>query len=747
MRDDNTVFKDMVPKEDDGIVTLEAPYLVPSRGRTHTRWSPDRKEHNANFDPKELLRVLQAHWRFGAFCAAIILAVVLAGTAIAYKRFPTYEADVRVQVDPPGSETFSMNEVANGSLDADYVDTQAQVLKSDELAIATIRALHLERNPEIVGDKPCSDTGGSPDGFQLTECENLALRHLRDAVSVSPIKNTRVLELKFSSRDPRLAPTVANKLASLFEEKNYRTRYEAVMKSSQWLERQLEDVHQKMIQSDESLAAYERAHGIVDVDDKQSTVTQNISELNHELTQAQADRIQMEPYVTSLRASGDADALPQIRDNAMIQALIQRLIEVQSQLSEQRTVYGVRSPNVKKLENQASALQQEINGQKKEIVRELRNNYSAAVSREKLISDQLSEVTGKMPAMAVYNNLKRDAQVNSDLYNTLYARIKEAGIAAASKSSNVRIFDPARVLDRPTWPRPMPSLIIGFILSLFGGLAAAFVKGSFDTTLRNPDEITSLTGSAVSLVPQLEYAGASRRNPLAWIGLARKALPADTGLSAIKMFSQDNCSPVAESIRSLQTTIMLHRRNKPLRVILIASPFAGEGKTTIAVNLAVALASSGRTCLIDADLRKSRIASSFNLKATTGLTDILRLRVPSTSPLMGVEELPSLAILPGGPPVSNPGSLILSKQMRDVVKGLRSSCDYVVIDTPPLIPFADARALAPLADAVILVSRSGSTTREAVRRSIEVLSGSGTPIVSIVLNGVNIDLPDYQYYH
>jgi capsular exopolysaccharide synthesis family protein len=744
MRDENIVSKEIIRKDDDRVVSFEAPYLVSSL-RNPSRFS-DKKRVQANFDPKEILRMLHSQWRFAALCGAVILAVVAAGIVIAYKKYPSYEADVRIQIDPPGSETFSLAEMTSSPVDLDYVDTQAQVLKSDELAIDAIRGLRLDQNPEIVGTKPCDRTGGSADGFQLSECESIALRHLQDTVSVTPIKNTRVLELKFASRDPRLAPTVANTLVTLFVERNYKTRYDAVMKSSQWLERQLEDVHQKMIESSQALANYERGHGIVDVDDKQSTVTQNISELNHQLTQSQADRIQLQPYVAGLQ-SGDADALPQVRDNAMIQALTQRSIEVQSELSEAKAVYGSQSPNVKKLENQASALQQEIGLQKQQIVREMRNNYSAAQSRERLVSDQLAKVTGQMSTIAEYNNLKRDALANSDLYNTLYARIKEAGIAAASKSSNVRVFDAARVLDRPTWPKPMPSLLIGFVVSLFGAVAAAFVKGSFDTTLHYPGEVATLTGTAVALVPHLESAGSDRGNVLGWIGWGRKSLPADTGLSAVRMFSQDSCSPVAEAIRSLQTTIMFHRRNKPLRVILVASPFAGEGKTTIAINLAVALASSGRTCLVDADLRKSRIASSFNLEATTGLSDILRSKVPTTSPLVGVPDLPMLAIMPGGPRVSNPASLILSKQMAEVINGLRKSCDYVIIDSPPLIPFADARALAPLVDGMILVSRSGSTTREAVLRCMEVLAGVEAPIVSVVLNGVNINLPDYQYYH
>ena len=730
----------LVPKSPAAILDFE-PYAVPSRWR-RSYADAEVKKQGAHFHLSDLLRPLRKHWFFAAVCAVIMASLAVAGTIIAYKRFPTYEADVRLQVDPPGSETFSMAVTSNGPPDLDYVDTQAQVLKSDELAVDVIRGLHLDHNPQIIGDRPCMDNGGSPDGFQLSECENIALRHLQSTISVSPIKNTRVLELKFSSHDPQLSASVANALVTLFVERNYKTRYEAVMKSSQWLERQLEDVRQKMIQSAQTLAAYERNHGIVDVDDKQSTITQTISELNHQLTQTQADRIQLEPLVTDLR-SGDPDVLPQIRDNPMIQALTQRGIEVQAELSQTKAVYGSQSPNVKKLESQSSALQQQLELQKQQIVKEVQNNYSAARSREKLVSEQIAKVTSQMSDMAGYNNLKREAQVNSDLYNTLYARIKEAGISAASKSSNVRVFDAARVLDKPTWPRPLPSIAIGFVLSLFGGIAAALIKGSFDTTIETPAEISMLTGAAVSLVP-LETGGNGNR-VLSWMGLAKRPLLLNSG-SPVRVFPQTSFSPVAEAMRSLQTTIMFRGRSKPMRVLLVVSPFAGEGKTTIAVNLALALASTSKTCLIDADLRKSRIAATFNVTTKTGLTDILRSRIPPTSPLVGIPDVPNLAILPGGPEVSNPAQLILSKHMGEVVKALRKTCDYVVIDSPPLIPFADARALASLVDGMVLVSRSGSTTRQAMLRCLEVLEGVGTPIVSVVLNGATVDTLDYRYY-
>jgi succinoglycan biosynthesis transport protein ExoP len=732
----------IVPRRTSRVLEASRPHVVPSRWNQAAAYEAALRKQSGGFDVREAIRIVLRHWGFGAICMGIIFASAVATTIIAYTKYPSYEADVRVQVDPPGSETFSLGAAATSPLDMDYVDTQAQVLKSDDLALAVIRGLRLDLNPEIVGTSPCGQRGGSEDGFQLSECENIALRHLQNAVTVTPIKNTRVLELKFSSRDPHLAPSVANTMVTLFVEKNYKTRYEAVMKSSEWLERQLEDVRQKMLSSNQALAAYEKSHGIVDVDDKQSTVTQTISELNHQLTQTQADRMQLEPLVTDLRRS-DPDALPQIRDNPMIQALTQRAIEVQADLSQAKAVYGSQSPNVKKLENQTAALQQQLGLQKQQIVKEIQNNYQVARSREKLVSAQIAKVTSQMADMAGYTNLKHEAQVNTDLYNTLYGRIKEAGISAASKSSNVRVFDPARVLDKPTWPRPAASVLIGLILSLFGGVGAALVKGTFDPTVQTSADVAGISTATVSMVPLYSDPRGSRL--LGRIGIGRRSLLSASN-SAARVFPQESFSPVAEAIRSLQTTIMFRGRTKPLRVILIVSPFAGEGKTTIAINLAMALSATGRTCLIDADLRRPSVARTFRLDAKAGLTDMLQSKLPVRSPLVGIPDMPNLAILPSGPQVPNPAQLVLSKKMGEVINQLRSSSDYVVIDSPPIIPFADARALAALSDGMILVSRTGSTTRDAIVRSVDMLERVGTPVISIVVNGAEVNTPDYQYY-
>ena len=417
------------------------------------------------------LRILEKQWRLGALLAgAIFIAIAI----VTYSITPVYESTARLEIDPPGSEAFSLPDNPR-AVDEDYRDTQSEILKSDALAIAVIRNLHLDHNTTIVG-KSTSATAVPPAGnhaTQLTTAENIALRYYQEHLRVSLVRKSRVLEVKFATADPRLSAQVVNTLLDLFIEGNYKARYDAIMHASEWLSRQMDDIREKAASSNQALANYQKAHGIVEVDEKQSSVSQKIADLNHQLAQAETDRIQLEAYLNGIH-NGHQESLPQIRENSMMQALTQRLIEGKAELSQAQAIYGEKSPNVQKLEHQIDELQSQILAEERKIVREIQTNYKAARARENLMSREIKSTTNEMSEMSQYISLKREAQRDADLYNSLYARIKEAGITAASKSSNVRVVDQARVLDRPTWPRRHLNLALGLVLGLLGGVLIAF---------------------------------------------------------------------------------------------------------------------------------------------------------------------------------------------------------------------------------------------------------------------------------
>ncbi|MBV8053480.1 MAG: polysaccharide biosynthesis tyrosine autokinase [Acidobacteriaceae bacterium] len=474
-----------------------------------------------------------------------------------------------------------------------------------------------------------------------------------------------------------------------------------------------------------------------------------MSELNRQLTQAQADRIQLEALLKSVQA-GSPDVLPEVRNNPVVQQLSTKLAEQRAELSQARVIYGPNHPNVKKLQNQVDELQSQLEAQKAAALGSIRTSYSAARARETLMDSQIKGASSELGEMARYNDLKREAQVNSELYNNLYSRVKESAIAAASKSSNLRVVDEAHVLDSPTRPNRLLAIVVGLFAAILGGVALAIIREQFDTRIFTPEDMRAwIGGQNVAVVPLfLDANGKPLLNGATdGAGVPRLSGAAGELPPAVSFLLDRPHSPEAEALRSLRTSVLLSRPGNPPQVLLVVSSLPGEGKTTVAVNLAMALAQHGTTCLVDADLRRGRVASALGFNVSVGLTDILNGNTSLSEALMSIPNVPNLTVLPAHPGTAHAGQLVCSDQMRDVVAHLRKDYQFVVIDSAPVLPFADTRSLSNAADGLIFVGRSGITTRELVQRSLEMLDQvHAAPVLEFVLNGADLQSPHYRSY-
>jgi len=707
--------------------------------------APPPSETN-NYDWQWAFGVLRRRWQLSL---AFLCVVVVATAVVTFLTRPVYAPEARIEVDPPGSEAFSLQSGGADSNDIDRImETQSQILNSDELAIKLIRQLRLDTKRDISGKLATTATATPPaDGAThdaLTPAENAAFRYLQLYLKASTIKGSRVISVSFSCHSPRLARDVVNTLVQLYLEKNYESRYKAVAQSSEWLSRQLDDIRAKAENSSKALAEYQRLHNITDIDEQQSTFAVKVSDLTRELTQAQADRIQLEAYYNSIQ-QGEGDSLPQVRDSPVIQNLTKNLGETQAELSQAQVIYGKNHPNVQKLENAEKELEAQLTRQRESIVEGVKTSYLAAQGREQLMSQQLQGTTAGVNAMGEYSILKHEAQVNTDLYNTLYARIKEAGISAASKSSNIRVIEEARLLSDPTSPKPLQNLIVALLFGLVGGLGVAFLRDRFDSGIRRPEEIPQLANMpAVAFIPRIEDTSTPllgrRTTPLLRAGNSDEATRPEPFV-----IESPDCDG-AEAVRTLVSSLLLGSAESAApRVLLVASGFPQEGKTTLAVNLAVALAELSPTCIVDADLRRPAVGPSFGLPPDLGIADVLSGRAPLEAILRGYPGAPNLRIAPAGSLLSNPGSALMSTAMGDLVARLRDRFSYVVIDSPPILAYADARALAPLADGVVLVARYAQSTREGINRTMDVLRQLHANVLAFVLNEVDADTSYYKY--
>jgi polysaccharide biosynthesis transport protein len=724
------------------------------------------------FTWEQAMRVLRKNGRYSLLFAGILIATI---STLVFLMKDVYQPVARLQIDPAngGIKTSQEIEEARITENQDYLETQAQILRSDGLAVSVIRDLHLDTNPAFVSkadlvkfgqsNVPASQSSPQPpssipflqeqyDLAERTPLQSIALETFHNGLRVSPVRNSRLIEVSFSSHDPKLSQVVTNALVTQFIDQSYKHRYATTMQASEWLSTQLNDLRQKVQEANLSVANYQKQYGLVETDERDVPLAQLMSEVNHQLSDAQANRIEAEAYVRMIDL-GQSESIPAVRDDQVYQNLMARYADARAQLAQARTIYGDENSNVKKLENEVNEFGSQVEDERARMVNRVRTSYAAALSREQMMLGAREKLKAQMgdatSHMVAYRVLRTEALAKSELYNTLQARLKEAGIYAGLRSSNISVVDLAASLPKPTGPHRTIMIAAGATLSCMLGILLAFALESFSNTVRTPDDVRDWTGlPSLGIIPTMDQSPEThRRISLPATGLAGAFESARHGneIPAIR-FTRSHTAQ-AEALRELRTALLFSKPGAPPGVILVSSSAPGEGKTTVAANLATVLSERGKTCLVESDFRRPVLAKAFGLTPKIGLCQILTGEASLDRAMISLPQTPNLCLLPSGPATARSEDLIDSAPMKALLIALRDSFDFVVIDSPPVIVFSDARVLATLADRVILVGRYGLTTRRAITRSAQILDEVGAPTMGVVLNDIDLRSPDYHYYN
>jgi polysaccharide biosynthesis transport protein len=720
---------------------------------------------------EQVMRVLRKHrWFLLAIAGGLTLATVI----IALSMRNVYQPVARLQIDPVGAGIKTLQEIENprSQEDLDYLDTQVQVLQSDGLAMRVIRILRLDRSPEFVSKAEVADARKSSeleshhepqpenelaflreqlDLADPTPTEAVALRKFHSRLSVNPIRGSRLVELSFASNDPKIAQSATNTLVAQFIDQDYRNRYITTMGASAWLSTQISDLRQKVSESNRAVADYQKRYGLVDANEENVPIGQLMSAVSHQLSDAQADRIQLESYVRMID-QGQQDSIPIVRDDIVYQTLLTHYGDVRAEVAQAQTIYGDENANVKKLQNQASELAAQVDAERSRLVNRVRTGFAAAKAREQMVKESRDKLRVEMgdlgSRMVEYRTLKNEAGANAQLYNTLQTRLREAGIYAGLKSGAIRVVDMAPYLHEATSPHRKLIVALGATLSIFLAFVVVFVRESLDNTVRIPDDIRDwLRLPSLAVLPRIASADGDGRELSRSDDSLSLALGAPSAGMYPKLFWYRAQSAEAEAIRGLRASLLDTRSGMQPRMILVTSATAGEGKSTVAINLASVLAQHGQTCLVEGDLRRPMIELAMGLRATTGIVEVLGGKVSLHEAIIKNTGVPGLSVLPVKSLPDNPADLLSSGKMQQVLSTLRDSFDYIVIDSPPIIPFSDARSLALQADGVILVSRYGSTTRRTITRGAEILNEMQAPLLGVVLNDMDLTSADYHYFN
>jgi capsular exopolysaccharide synthesis family protein len=425
-------------------------------------------------------------------------------------------------------------------------------------------------------------------------------------------------------------------------------------------------------------------------------------------------------------------------------------VDSRAQLAQALAVYGSNNPAVRKLEQQTEELNAQLTSERGRIVEQIKGAYKTAKVREDLLRKQLRDLKGQLDssnADAVrFDLLRREAQAQSNLYISTSARIKELAVSGSLAANNIRVLGDARVPFKPSGPHRFQILGAGLLLGMIGGVVLAFVSEGMDDKISTLADVERISGmSPLGLVPICEkkWRGTLSNGK----GVLGRTQINGRSVPVLQFLKEKPNSPEAEAIRSLETAIRVSAQLKetPVKTLLITSGFPGEGKTTVATNLAAALSRHYKTCLIDADLRHPVITSTYGLKREIGLQDALMkpelIDELNTTPV----EIPSLTVLGSGGAIPDAIDKMTSDSMGRLLERLKARFDYIVIDSPPVIPFAESRWLSALADGIVVVARASTTTRRALGWTMNILGDVQPQVLGVVLNGVDISV-DYDGY-
>jgi polysaccharide biosynthesis transport protein len=680
----------------------------------------------------------------------MFLVVFLSTCIFTFTATPIYNARVQILIEKEASNVVTFKEaVEQNQVADDYYQTQYKILQSRLLARRTLDSLQLWHNPQFdsteIGSKGArgtiaaifsssKDTGkiAEPPGPEETKAQSRAIDQFLKDLVVSPIRNSRLVDVSFESPDAQLAARAANGLAKAYIEQNMEFKYLSSKEASDWLAKQLGEQRRQVESSEQALQKYrESSNDAVSLEDRQNIVVQRLADLNQAVTRAKMERIEKESTYNQIRATQNdraaLDTFPAILANSFIQQQKSELAELQRQQAQLGEKLGPNHPDMVKVASAIRTAEAKIQGEVGKVIQAMQNDYQRSVINERSLTQALEQQ--KREALELnrkgseYGVLSRDATSNRQIFESLMQRTKETAISGELRTSNIRVVDAAETPRRPTSPNTRNNLLIGLVTGTILGVGLAFFFEYLDNRIKSPEELTRhLKMPFLGMIPALF-------DHVASAPLINTAVPPN----------------FSECFRTLRTSVLFSTAEDGLRSLVVTSTGPGEGKTLVATNLAVGLAQAGmRVLLIDADMRRPRVHIVFDKSRQPGLSNVL-VGTAKFSETVHATTVPGLWMVPAGAYPPNPSELLSSKRFADLVASLGAHFDWAIIDTPPVMAVTDSSIVAHLTTGVVFVVGAEMTSRYAAQRAVEQLGRGHAKFLGAVLN--RVDLQHNAYYY
>lgn len=678
-------------------------------------------------------------WKIVTFMGLCVLATFV----VTNRLTPIYESTSTIDIDRQATNAIVGQENGrNGGnlLDADqFLATQIKLIQSDSVlrpVVARYNLLEHEGQLKDLSEEKQVQIANSP----------IVLKNLK---VVRP-PNTYLLFVSYRSEDARLAASVANDIANSYLQHTYTLRIKSSANLSTFVERQIEDLKVRMERSAERQAQFERELNVINPEEKTNILSARLLQLNTEYTNAQADRVRKESQF-NLMKGGSLEAVQVSSQGETLGRLNERLNEARQKLAVIRSTYGLNHPEYRKASSDVNELTRQFEETRRNISGRIEADYQQARGRELMLKKSVEETKNEFDGLNTrsfqYQQLKREADGDKKLYEELNRKIQEAGINAGfQNNSMIRIADEARAGSKPIFPNLPLNLIMACVFSLLLGVGGAVVADLLDNTVRDPEQVSrTLNADVVGTLPAVKnIKGLISGPPI--LGEAAESRPgaivkyeAAGGYKAISSYE--------ESIRTLRNSILLGDFDRRLRSLLVTSATPGEGKTTTAVHLAIAHSNQGkRTLIIDCDLRRPSVHQKLDIRPTQGLSNVLTGEVGWRDVILKLDAYPELDVIAAGPPSRRASDLIGSRTV-EILEEASREYDLIIVDSPPLLGFAEPLQMATATDGVIVVTKAGETSRKMVANVIQVLTRLRANVIGVVLNQVKKEMSDSYYYY
>ena len=720
---------------------------------TERSWLAQRLES----DGPDLLQMWQTIWRRKWSILTLMLIVMMVTALAVLSVTPTYRAGATLLIEEKQANVVSIEQIYGmEGTGNEYLQTQFELLKSRALAERVVKQLNLTTHPEFdprQQPEPLIDIKGLLASFNIgkaipatlpedleegvdpTEAQILdeVTKAFMQRVSIAPMGKSQLVKVQVDMADARMATKAANAMANGFIESQLEATMQMSMTATTWMNSRLGELRTTLKQAEDRLQAFREQENLVDIDGVSTISAAELSATSDRMVDARRQRAEAESLYRQVQASRAGGweklaTIPAVLGDPLIQQFKANEAKAKAKFDELSKRYGPRHPAMEAVRTERAAASASLRGQVEQVVAGIERNYQLAMANEGSLRASVDANKAQIQNISrkefKLRELQREVEANRALYDTFLNRLKETSATSDLESANARVVDQAVL---PTLPiKPNKTLIVALagILALMAGVGLSLLLEMLNNTFKGTEEIeTKLNLPVLGILPLIKN---KERAEVA------------------HLFSDNKERSFSESIRTIRTGVVLSGMEEPHKILVITSSIPGEGKSTVAANLAAALGQMEKVLLIDADMRRPTMAKNFGFPVgTPGLANL----IAGTAKLDEcVKHIDGIDMLSAGAVPPNPLELLSSPRFGKVIEFMRSKYDRIVIDSPPTQAVSDALVLATHANALLYVVKSESTAIPLVQKGIGQLLQNNAPVTGIVLNQVDIKKAQKQGY-